>query len=527
MELTALAARLADELGEGVRIWPEPAARIVHVGVPPDRLPAVCAHLSAAYQAPLSVMTGTDERPLGRGFGLYYLFSMDPADQFVAVETMLDGAHTAYPSVTPVVPAAHWYEREVKDMLGLDPVGHPDPRRLVLHPDWPRGQHPLRKDFDPARRLPRVEHADGPITGVHGEGVMEIPVGPIHAGIIEPGHFRFGAVGELMLHLEARLFYTHRGIEKAAEGQSSERVLFLAERICGACSLSHSTAYCQALEQLAGVAVPLRAQVIRTILLELERLYNHIGDIGNLCAGTGFQLGVYQGGRLKELLQQSIERVTGSRFFFGVNWPGGVRRDLTAAHTVDIGHTIGLVERDFRDYILTLLDTDSFMERLTGTGVLAPAIARELGAVGVAARASGVDRDSRVLHPYAAYDPAHIKVPVYQEGDVKARVRVRSNESLVSFALVRDLLTRLEPGELAVPLGPLPAEHWAIGLTESPRGENIHWVMTGREGEIYRYRVRSASYNWAVVPFAVPGNMLPDFPLINKSFELCYACLDR
>ena len=176
-------------------------------------------------------------------------------------------------------------------MLGLDPVGHPDPRRLVLHPDWPRGQHPLRKDFDPARRLPRVEHADGPITGVHGEGVMEIPVGPIHAGIIEPGHFRFGGVGELVLDLEARLFYTHRGIEKSAEGRSVERVLTLAERICGVCSLSHAVAFCQAIESLADARPSLRACLVRSVFLELERLYNHVGDLANLCAGASLQLG--------------------------------------------------------------------------------------------------------------------------------------------------------------------------------------------------------------------------------------------
>ncbi len=527
LDLPALVKRLAIEVGDSARLMTEPTARLVHVVTAPEILAEVCGQISQSFGASLTVMTGTDERPLGRGFGLYYVFSVDASNLFIAVETMLAGEHPSFPSVTPRILAANWPEREVKDMLGLEPHGHPDPRRLVLHPDWPGGLHPLRKDFDMALHPPRVDHSEGPITGVRGEGVMEIPVGPIHAGIIEPGHFRLGAVGESVLHLEARLFYTHRGIEKSAEGMPAERVLFLAERICGACSLSNATSYCQAVEQLAGVEVPLRARVIRSVLLEMERLYNHIGDIGNICAGTGYQLGVYQGGRLKELLQQLIERVTGHRFLFGVNCLGGVRRDLPLDATDDIQRTLAVVEADFRDLMLTLVDTDSFMERLTGTGVLTPSLARELGAVGVAARASGVHRDTRVLHPYAAYDPARITVPVYTDGDVRARVRVRANEALASFALVRDMLAKLEPGALTAPVGPLPPERWAMGITESPRGENVHWVMTGRLGEIYRYRVRSASYNWSVVPFTVPGNMVPDFPLINKSFELCYACLDR
>lgn len=381
-------------------------------------------------------------------------------------ETMLHGLHPTFPSVTPVVPTSHWYEREVKDMLGLKPAGHPDPRRLVLHDGWPRGLHPLRKDFDATLQPERAPHREGPITGVHGEGVFEIPVGPIHAGIIEPGHFRFGVVGELVLQLEARLFYTHRGIEKSMEGRSVEQALFLAERICGVCSLSHATSFCQAIEQLAGAVVPPRPQPIHSILLELERLYNHVGDIGNICAGTGFQLGVYQGGRLKELLQQLNERVTGHRYLFSVNWPGGVRRDLTEAQAEDIRATVDLVERDFRNFVQALFNNDSFVERIVGTGVLAPEVARDLGAVGVAARASGVDRDTRCVHPYAAYGLRRLRTPLYRDGDVRARILVRIEEALASFSLVRSFLARLEPG----PIGPLPPERWAMGITESPRG---------------------------------------------------------
>jgi Ni,Fe-hydrogenase III large subunit/Ni,Fe-hydrogenase III component G len=494
-----------------------------------DVLPAACGALVRERKARLVVMTGTDERGSGRGYGLYYVFAL-PSGDLVSVESQVDATRPEFPSVTRVVPAAHWYEREVKDLLGVEPRGHPDPRRLVLHEDWPLGLHPLRKDFDGQRAVARDPHPHEPLTGVRGDGVMEVPVGPIHAGIIEPGHFRFGGVGELVFQLEARLFYTHRGIEKAAEGASIERVLFLAERLCGACSLSNAVAYSQAIEGLADRHPGLRARLIRSVLLELERLYNHVGDIANLCAGAALQLGVYQGGILKERLQELNAAVTGHRYLFGVACPGGVRRDLDDAAQQLILRETAAVEGDFRGYVEALLETESFMERLIDTGVLEHDLADELGAVGVAARASGVARDVRASQPYAALRPGMVRPVVRTEGDVRARMLVRVDEAFASFALVRELVRELADvaaGELATPVGPLPPERRALGIVESPRGENVHWLMTGARGEIARYRVRSASYNWALVPFAVAGNLLPDFPLINKSFELCYACLDR
>jgi Ni,Fe-hydrogenase III large subunit len=210
--------------------------------------------------------------------------------------------------------------------------------------------------------------------------------------------------------------------------------------------------------------------------------------------------------------------------------PGGVRRDLDAEAQEVLTRRLGELEPAIRAFVDALLDAESFMDRLAGTGVLGHDVAESLGAVGVAARASGVARDVRHDRPYAAYAPGVVAPITRADGDVRARMLVRIDEVFASFALIRRFvgeLAEIAPGELVVPVGPLPPESWAMSAVESPRGEDVHWVMTGREGEIYRYRVRSASYNWALVPFAVVGNLLPDFPLINKSFELCYACLDR
>ncbi len=313
-------------------------------------LPGLCADLVAAGGRMLTLF-GADERDDSGEFAVYAAFLGHAGD----VTTLRAGVHPGeprYPSITPVLPAAHWDEREMRDLLGLEPQGHPDPRPLVRRPDWPAGVYPLRKDFDPATLppAPRALETFQP-RPVEGEGVIEVPVGPIHAGIIEPGHFRFAAVGELVLDLEARLFYTHRGIEKLAEGRTPEQALPLAERICGACAFSHAVAFCEAIEGLAGADVPARGRWGRTLLLELERLYNHLGDAGNICAGTGFAVGTMHGALLKERVQQLIERLVGNRFLRGACALGGLRRDLPAAELTVASHELQRLHAETASWI--------------------------------------------------------------------------------------------------------------------------------------------------------------------------------
>ncbi|RIK41915.1 MAG: NADH-quinone oxidoreductase subunit F [Chloroflexi bacterium] len=497
--------------------------------VAPDTLPNACLAVVEHLNARLALMVGEDERASSGMFRLSYTFAVAQG-QWLTLETLIDPAEPAFPSVTPLVPAAHWYEREVQDMFGLTAVGHPDPRRLVHHDDWPDGLHPLRKDFDPSLPVPRVDRPAETFHTLHGEGFVEIPVGPIHAGVIEPGHFRFAAVGEAVFDLQPRLFYTHRGIEKLAEGKTPAQVLQLAERVCGACSCSHGVSYSQAVETLAGIEVPPRAAAVRTLYLELERLYNHLGDLGNICAGVSFAAGASFGAQLKEAVQRLNERVAGNRFLHGVNQIGGVRRDPSASDLHDIAATTTHIATEFRSFIEMMLSSDTVLERLKTTGFLPAATARALGAVGVAARASGVDVDSRRDHPHAGYPALPMPTPVVvrSEGDVYARVLVRSDEILATLAMIRAVLDTLPDGPAAVSPGRVPGGRAAFAVSESPRGENIHFVRTAPDGTIERYRVRSASYpNWPAVAACVPGNMVPDFPVINKSFELCYACLDR
>jgi Ni,Fe-hydrogenase III large subunit len=484
----------------------------------------------------LATVVATDETATPDGdLKVRYIFeptTRDAPDRFVTLLVSLNAARPEVPSLTRAVPAANWHEREMQDLFGIVPVGHPDPRPLVVHDGWPQGVFPLRKAFDASRRVP-VEPADEfPHLVAEGEGVFEIPVGPIHAGIIEPGHFRFTSVGESVLHLDARLFYTHRGLEKRMEGLSPVDAFYVAERICGVCSVAHGLGYCEALEQIAGVDVPTRARLIRTIALELERLYNHVGDIGNICAGASFHYGTAIGLRLKERLQQMNERLAGNRFLRGLVVPGGVRLDLSD----DLFGALAAALQDTRaglDGLMGRIEANpSVVDRLDDTGILQHQAALDLAVAGVAARASGVDRDARRDHPHGAFvgpQAPVLHVVAVPEGDAMARVKVRALEAREAIRLVREFIRRLEPGALQVALPePVPGERIGISAIESPRGEAVHWLRTDAGGRVERYHLRSPSYhNWPAVALAAETAIVPDFPLVNKSFELCYSCTDR
>jgi Ni,Fe-hydrogenase III large subunit/Ni,Fe-hydrogenase III component G len=499
-------------------------------------LPALAAELTGPRAMALATVVATDETATPEGdFKVRYLFEptvAGGADRFVTLLVSVDPAHPEVPSLTRAMPAANWHEREMRDLFGIVPTGHPDPRPLVVHDGWPAGCFPLRKSFDPTQRLPVVPAPEFPHLVAEGEGLFEIPVGPIHAGIIEPGHFRFTSAGERILHLDARLFYTHRGLEKRMEGLSPGDGLVVAERICGICSLAHGLGYCEAVEQIAGVEIGPRARLIRTIALELERLYNHIGDIGNVCAGAAFHYGTATGARWKERLQQLNERLTGHRFLRGLVVPGGVALDLSPDLQDDLAATLGETLAGLDSLLARMEANPSLVDRLDTTGLLSRRAALDLAVAGVAARASGVDRDARRDHPHAAFalpDSPEVHVITRTEGDTMARVMVRALEARESLRLIGELLHRLAPGPLRVILPePLPGGRIGLAAIESPRGAAVHWLRTDPGGRIDRYHLRSPSYaNWPAVVLAAESVIVPDFPLVNKSFELCYSCTDR
>ncbi len=472
-------------------------------------------------------LVASDERGIG-GDGLAIEAVLDGALGRIRVRALLPLDDPSYPALSLLVPAAHWDEREAQDLLGTVAVGHPDPRRLVLHDTWPDDYHPLRRDV-PADQPPPAAASSFEAFTAEGRGVYQLPVGPIHAGVIEPGHFRFSAVGERVLHLDARLSFTHRGLEKLAEGRPLAAARLLVERACGVCTVTHALAYAQAVEQLTDTPVPARAAWARVLLAELERLYNHVGDLGNICAGIGFSPGTSRLGALKERLLRLNESLTGHLYLMGSVVPGGLRADLDPATLAVLRGELAAVDTELAGAVRTVRRSEGVLARFTGAGAAGVGAVGPLGAVGVAARAAGIDMDLRRDAPYSAYGELEVPVVHLVTGDVLARFDVRAQEAKTSLQLLGTALGRLPEGPVQVPLGASPAPgSVAISGVEGPRGASWLWLRAGPEGVVDRVRLRSASFaNWPVVAASVTGDLVPDFPLINKSFELCYACTDR
>ncbi len=497
-----------------------------HFLVAKDLLPAITRHLHTQthLRGRLTLLWAVDNRPLRNSYGLHYLFTLKPAHRWVLLSTELMGDDRVFPSITPHIHAAQWYEREIRDLFGLIPQGHPDLRRLVRHEHWPTGTHPLKKDF-PWNHVMGRQQGEHHFRRIEGEGVFEVPVGPIHAGIIEPGHFRFSVAGEPIMQLELHHFWKHRGVEKLFEQQTLIAAVPLAERVSGDTTVGHSLAYCQAVESLLRLEVPRRGRYLRSLFLELERLHNHLGDVGAICNDTAYALPHAHCSRMKEQVMQLNDRLTGSRFLRGVNRVGGVTRDLTMGQLTDIVAELDRIEKDFSELESIIAHNASLIDRLETTGVLTERTARDHAVVGVVGRASGLNHDVRRDRPFAAYDELPVKVVTYRYGDVRARMRVRLDEIHESMRLVKDMRLTMPQGPISVEPAPKPqAGEWALSAVEGWRGEILYMVMAGENGTIHRCKVRDPSFaNWPAIQLAVIGNIIPDFPLINKSFSLSYA----
>jgi Ni,Fe-hydrogenase III large subunit/Ni,Fe-hydrogenase III component G len=492
-----------------------------------ERLPST-ADRAAGAGLRLSTLFATDEGPAG--LAIHHVWAAREPPAFVRVWARVAADAPGFPSIAAKHPVANWFEREVMDYFGAVPEGHPNTFRVALHDDWPDGVWALRKTFGDEQAVPRVPgNNPHPFRPVTGEGVFQVPVGPVHAGIIEPGHFRFGVAGEPVLYLQLRLFYVHKGIEKRFERLPWRHGLFLAESISGDTAVGHALAHAHALERLLGVEIPPRARYLRTVLLELERLYNHIADTGAVATDVAFTVPASRAQVLREGLVSLHERLFGSRTLRGTVGLGGVRRDLTLeARQELLAHVDGL-EREFDDLVTLLIDSGTFTDRVDDTGVLSAQAARDLGVVGMAARASGLDLDLRRDQPHDAYAGLRFQVVVEDGGDVRARLMVRAREVKQSMSILRQALEGLPEGPILAPLpDALPASSSALGWVEAWRGECLHWVQTDEQGRVARLKVTDPSFkNWPALGRAVPGNILPDFPVINKSFNLSYSGNDR
>ena len=483
--------------------------------------------LRSERQARVAAVFAEDRRSSEDCFLVHHVLELPRNPCYLLVSTRIDKAKPRFPSHSVVVPALNWQEREIQDMFGIQLDEHPNPRRVALHDNWP-DVHPLRKDFDLATVLPEFEGERHVYRPALGEGVFQIPVGPVHAGIIEPGHFSFAVAGEPILYLQLRMFYTHKGTEKLFEGMPVGKAVFLAESISGDSSFSHGTAFCQAVERAGAIELPPLAARMRTILLELERVYNHVADIGALATDVGFGIANAHAGRLREMIFGLNEVLTGNRLLRGMVRIGGVRRKWNESQLSALRLTIREFESEFRRLLDLILSSDSTRDRLERTGVLRPAKARDLGIVGVAGRASGVDLDVRRDHPYAAYSELEINPPVYDAGDVWHRMQVRIDEVPASLNMISELLDSNLRGDPYNPSNGVPPDSCALSSVEGWRGEIMHWIRVGEDNQLERCKIKDPSLNnWPALVEAVQGNIIPDFPVINKSFNLSYSGTDR
>ncbi len=495
----------------------------IRMNVDPERIAAVCEYISGRRYGELVSLFAADESNFSAGFAVYYIFSVKSEACFVILKTLLDKGCQSFRSISNSIYSALLYEREIWDLFGLVPEGHPDLRNLVHHGNWPEGNHPLRKDFPPAQKPP---FADRPIsfTKVKGTGVFEVPVGPVHAGIIEPGHFRFSVAGEPIINLEAQLYFVHKGIEKLCEGRTIEEGLFFSERISGDETFANSLAYCMAVEKIAGVRITERAEYSRILFAELERLLRHIGDLGGICVDVAYGFASSQFQLLLNWTYQLIEQICGSRFLRNINKPGGLRQDFIKGRENLISESIHKIKKELDDTVAIIKAKNTFIDRVENTGVLSAQIAGDLHAVGPAARASGISADVRRDFPYGLYDRIEFIVPEHANGDVNCRMNVKIEECYESISMIKQSLSGLPEGGVDADIGPLPPYGSALACVEAPRGEAVHWIMTGENGAILRYKIRTPSFcNWPALCHAVRGNIIPDFPLINKSFNLSYA----
>jgi Ni,Fe-hydrogenase III large subunit/Ni,Fe-hydrogenase III component G len=481
----------------------------------PEALPASAGQLLAGGYR-LALVAAHDD---GDALRVVYLLTSGPPDSRIELHIRLDPHRPQLPSLAALSFPASRFEREMYDLYGVIPLDHPQPRRLVRHHHWPRGWYPMRADTGPP---PEFGDPEGPypFLSVEGPGVYEIPVGPVHAGLIEPGHFRFSVVGETILKLKARLWFVHKGLEKLFQGRDLANALPLAERVSGDTTVGHALAYCLAVEDATGWPVPAHAQRKRAILLELERLYNHTTDIGALCNDVGHGILHAHALRIREQLLRLNAEVTGHRLLRGGVIPGGAH----LCTLPDTGH-LHAIAADIAEIIHLALGHSVVADRLTDTAILSRDAARDLGTLGYVARASGLPVDARHQHPF--HDGGGAFTPVTRDtGDVLARFVVRADEIAASAALITALTSTVTAGTTRTepPTGTTARAASGVGIVEGWRGTITHRVELAPDHTLTRAKIVDPSFfNWPALPIALSGAIVPDFPLVNKSFNLSYA----
>ncbi len=475
----------------------------------------------------LVALWGSDDRPSHAGFGIHAAFLTSAG--LVWATSSLSADAPAYPDLAHIFPQADRMQRATFDLLGIRAEGAVDERKWLRHAAWAADEFPLRKDYAPltAPRSPLPEADAYPFIRVEGDGVHEIVVGPIHAGTIEPGHFRFSVIGDRILKLETRQGYAHKGIEKRFEGMDVATGARLAGRVSGDSHSAYAWAYCMAVEMATASTVPERAVWLRALFLEIERIANHLGDLGSLGNDVALTFGFMQFWRLKEDWLRMTARLFGHRYLFDRIIPGGVTTDIDDAGRAELRALADRIESGVHELKLIYDEHATLQDRFAGTGICKPELAAQLGLTGLAGRASAQAWDARVQFPQSPYDRLDVTMATQRQGDVLARAEVRFAEVDESLRLIRDILKQLPAGSIHTPPHSAQAVCEGLGWVEGWRGEVVVAVRIAVDGTLDRVHPHDPSWqNWPLVEVGVLGNIVPDMPLINKSFNLSYSGQD-
>lgn len=476
-------------------------------------------------QGQLITLWGSDERLTHSMFQLHLLFVF-PKTGTLYLQCNLSQNSPVYPDLSLYFPVANRLQRTLFDLFGFKAIDSSDQRPWLRHGAWPSDIFPLRNEVKIDYQFYQ-EPDDYPFITVKGDGVHEIPVGPVHAGIIESGHFRFHVVGEHILRVEERLGYTHKGIAKHFQQATFEKGVQLAGRICGDSTVAYAWSYCMALENLLEHGVPSRALWLRALLLERERIMNHLGDLGALGNDAGLRFGLDQFSRLKELILRLNSKLFGHRYLMDTIVPGGVTVDLSPEHSKELHEEIHRLRQEVNTLETIYSEHDGLQDRFTNTGMVDFNLATQLGMTGLAARASGLPNDWRLDLPYLPYSHLNLNSITHSSGDVAARVSVRFQDIEQSLRLIETLLTSLPEGEVIGKLTATSSSRIGLGCVEGWRGPVSTILCNRDEQHLHWGHIHDPSWqNWPAVEHAVIGNIVPDFPLINKSFNLSYSSHD-
>jgi Ni,Fe-hydrogenase III large subunit len=488
---------------------------------------AAAVHLAGGR---IAAIWGSDERQRGHGFRIHCAFGIDQGHAWLSLDLPDDAP--SYPDLSGIFSAANRMQRATRDIVGIASEGG-DQRPWLRHGGWPADWYPLRHDSvreaGMGEGFPNLP-SDYDFVQVGGEGAHEIPVGPIHAGIIEPGHFRFSVVGERVLRLEQRLGYLHKGVEKLFIGADIGHGARLVGRVSGDSTCAYAWAYADAVEAACGVAVPPRALMLRALMLERERVANHLGDLGMLGNDAAFAFGLTQFFALKEQWVRLNQQLFGHRFLMDRIVPGGVAVDIDVAGLSAIVEQCAAIDAELAKLRVLYDEHSGLQDRFATTGIIDAALARELSLSGMAARATGILLDGRVHRqgytPPPPYATLGVRPATDERGDVAARVAVRFDEAFESLRLLRQMAVGMPAGEIRVEVAPVPGAS-GLGVVEGWRGEVLVGVQFADDGKLARVHPHDPSWQaWPALEHAVLRDIVPDFPLINKSFNLSYSGAD-